>query len=138
MRLALDRVWIVRAQPIPKPQPDPWRVAFLAALAQAVIKRAALMQEIIDTLPRAAGQSAASAGYVARFTDDYCGNGFRPRYPFPGPPPHWFDGEINALDLLVLATEFERAARAAGSPALGQTLAAASGKLADTGIAKMQ
>src|SRR5207237_4948180 len=34
------------------PVPDPWRVAFARALAQEVIDRATLMQEVADALPQ--------------------------------------------------------------------------------------
>ncbi len=122
------------------PQPLPPRFAFLASLVQTLISRAELLQEIADATQREGEQQGIIivSGYVSRFIDDFCGNGFRFKYPFPGPRPHWFDGELNGLDLLVMATQFDQAANETYSPELRQSLVDASAKLAEAGLSKMQ
>jgi hypothetical protein len=67
-----------------------------------------------------------------------CGNDFRLKWPFPHPPPPWFKQELDAVDLLMLAAEFDQAAKGAFSPTLRQGLADASAKFAQTGLSRMQ
>src|SRR5260221_2330284 len=69
------------------PQPLPPRVAFLLSVAQAVIGRAELLQEIADATRRSDEQQGIIivGGYTSRFCDEWCGNGFRLKYPLPGP-----------------------------------------------------
>jgi hypothetical protein len=76
-------------------------------------------------------------GYVSRFIDDVCGNGFRLRYPFPGPRPNWFSEEVRGIDLVLMATQFEEAALEASDEVLRQSFAAAGAKLAEMGISRM-
>lgn len=123
-------------QPLP---PSPERFAFLAALAHTLTVRAELLQEIADATRREGEQQGIIivSGYVARFADDICGNDFRFRWPFPGPRPHWFLHEINAIDLLVMAVHFEQAAKSTFSPSLRNELAGASKRLAEAGLAKV-
>jgi hypothetical protein len=122
------------------PQPLPPREAFFMALAQTVISRAELIQDVADA-SRGAGEQQGIiivSGYLAEFVDEVCGNGFRIKYPFPGPHPHWFTHEVESLDLVVMAAQFEQAANEAYSPALRQGLADASAKLVNVGLSKMQ
>ncbi|HEY8034320.1 MAG TPA: hypothetical protein VIF37_01880 [Methylobacter sp.] len=121
------------------PQPLPPRFAFLVALAQTVISRAELFQEIADAVPREGEQQGIIivSEYIARFIDD-CGTGFKPKWPFPGPPPPWFAHEFDGIDLVVMATQFEQAAKETFSRDLRQNLANASVKLAEVGLSKMQ
>jgi hypothetical protein len=122
------------------PQPLPPRFAFLVSVAQAVINRAELFQEIADAAPREGEQQGIIivSGYITRFVDDFCGTGFRLKYPFPGPRPPWFADELDGIDLVVMATQFEQAAQNTFSPDLRQNLADASAKFVEAGLSKMQ
>ena len=122
------------------PQPEPPGVPFLVSVAQSVISRAAFLQEIADASAGAHEQRGTIdvGGYISRFVDDWCGTGFRLRYPFPGPRPHWFVTELDGADLLVLATQFTQAARETFGGALRQHLSDASTAFVNAGIAKMR
>jgi hypothetical protein len=122
------------------PQPLPPRFAFLVSVAQTVISRAELIQEIADATRREGEQHSIIivGGYIARFVDDFCGADFRLKYPFPGPRPHWFAKKLDGIDLVVMATQFEQAAKETFSQDLRQNLADASAKLAQAGLSKMQ
>ncbi len=122
------------------PQPLPPRLAFLVSVAQAVISRAELLQEIAGAIPREGEQHGIIivGGYIARFVDDFCGTGFRLKYPFPGPRPHWFDNKLDGIDLVVMATQFEQAAKETFSPDLRKNLADAGSKFAEAGLSKIQ
>jgi hypothetical protein len=118
------------------PQPLPPRYAFLVAVAQTVVRRAELMQEIADSAEQRG--IIIVGGYTSRFCDDWCGNGFRLDYPFPGPRPNWFPHELDGIDLVVIATQFEQAAKEAFSPNLRQHLANASARFVEAGLSMMQ
>jgi hypothetical protein len=122
------------------PQPLPPRIAFLVSVAQAVISRAELLQEIADATRREGEQHGIIfvGGYTSRFSDDWCGNGFRLKWPFTGPRPHWFTNEIDGIDLVVMATQFEQAAKETFSSDLRQNLLDVSAKLAEAGVSKMR
>ncbi|MGH8556381.1 MAG: hypothetical protein ACRESZ_02740 [Methylococcales bacterium] len=122
------------------PQPLPPRFAFLLSVAQTVISRAELIQEIADATRREGEQQGIIivSGYLARFVDDWCGTNFRLKYPFPRPRPHWFAEELDGIDLVVMATQFEQAARETFSQDLRQNLADGSAKFAKAGLSKMQ
>jgi hypothetical protein len=122
------------------PQPLPPRVVFLVSVAQAVTSRAELLQEIADATAREGEQRGIIivGGYIARFIDDFCGTGFRLRYPFPGPRPHWFAKELDGIDLVVMATQFEQAAEESFSPDLRHNLANASARLVEAALSRMQ
>jgi hypothetical protein len=121
------------------PQPLPPRWAFLVSVAETVIGRAELMKDMAG----AAGDEGEKrgiiivSGYISRFVDDFCGTGFKLKYPFPGPRPHWFAGELEGTDLVVMAAQFEQAADEAYSPELSKVLAEASAKLIKAGLSKM-
>jgi len=122
------------------PQPLPPRFAFLGALARAVISRAEMLQEVADATRREGEQQGIIivGGYVSRFVDDFCGTGFKFRWPFPGPRPNWFAGEVDGIDLVVLAVQFDGAAGETFNPELRQSLADASAKMAEAGLSKMR
>ena len=120
------------------PQPLPPRPAFLTALARTVVERAELIQDIADVHGQDEQQSIIIGGYPVRFAEEICGNDFRLKWPFPHPPPPWFKQELDAVDLLMLAAEFDQAAKGAFSPTLRQGLADASAKFAQTGLSRMQ
>jgi hypothetical protein len=122
------------------PQPLPPRYAFLVAAARALINRAELLQEIADATLREGTQQGIIivGGFTTRFTDDWCGNGFKLRWPFPGPRPHWFTHELSGIDLVVMATQFHQAAKDTFSPDLRQNLGDASAKFVEAGLSKMR
>ena len=122
------------------PQPLPPRYAFLVSVAQALTSRVELLQEIADATAREGEQQGIIivGGYVSRFVDDFCGTGFRLRYPFPGPRPHWFTAELDGIDMMVMATQFEQAAKESFSPDLRRNLADVSTRLAEAGLSRMQ
>lgn len=122
------------------PQPLPPRQAFLESLTRTIVDRAELMQEIADS---AGGQGEQRAiiivsGYLGRFVDDFCATGFKLRWPFRGPPPHWFVKELDGVDFLQIAAGFDDAAKEAFSPAMRQVLKEASFKFADAGLSRIQ
>ena len=122
------------------PQPLPPRFAFLLSVAQTVISRVELIQEIADATRREGEQQGIIivSGYFARFVDDWCGNDFRLKYPFPWPRPNWFAKELDGIDLVVMATQFEQAAKGTFSQDLRQNLADASAKFVQAGLSRMQ
>jgi hypothetical protein len=121
------------------PQPLPPRFAFLVALAQTVLRRAELIHEIADAMRREGEQQGIIivSGYITRFVDDICGNDFRFKWPFPWPRPNWLAKEVSGIDLVVMATQFDQAAKETFDRELQQNLADASGKLAKAGLSKM-
>ena len=122
------------------PQPLPPRYAFLTAVVEAVRTHAELLQEIADATSREGTQQGIIivGGYTRRFADEWCGNGFRLKWPFPGPPPPWFSGELQGIDLIVLGAQLDRSSQETFSRDLGQHLAAASAQFVEVGLSKMQ
>jgi hypothetical protein len=121
------------------PQPLPPRFSFMLTLAQTVISRAELMQEIADATRREGEERGIIivSGYVSRFVDDFCGNGFKLKFPFPGPRPRWFAEELSGIDLAVMATQFDQAAKKIYSPDLRRNLVDASAKLVEAGLSRI-
>ncbi len=119
------------------PQPLPPRFAFLVALAQAVVDRAELIDEVASASRQDGEQQGIIivSGYIARFADDFCGNGFRFKWPWPGPRPNWFAEEVAAIDRVVIAAQFDQAAKESASPTVQQSLAEATAKLVTTALA---
>jgi hypothetical protein len=113
---------------------------FFAAVAQELIDRALTIQETADAIANGESQRGIIivGGYVVKFADDFCGNGFRLRWPFPNPPPWWFTEEVGGLDLIVAGVQIERAASATFDGALWQAFADAGAKLTATGLARLQ
>lgn len=127
------------AQAALNPQPLPPRFAFLVSVAQTVAGRAELFQELADATARDGEQQGIIivSGYTRRFSDDWCGNGFKLKWPFPGPRPSWFTNQLDGIDLVVMATQFEQAAQESFSPGLRQNLADASAKFAAAGMSNL-
>lgn len=122
------------------PQPLPPRFAFLLSLAQTVISRAELLQEIADATSNEGEQRGIIivSGYTNRFVDEFCGIGYKLKWPFPGPrPPWWFSKELDGIDLVVIATQFEQTAKQTFSPNLRQTLNDAGAKFLETGLSRL-
>ena len=120
------------------PQPLPPREAFLIAVAETVSERADLIQEVARATSREVSEQAAVSGFTSRFSDEWCGNGFRLRWPFPGPRPHWFAQQLNGVDLLVLAAQLDQAGKESFDPGLRDHLSRASNKFAETGLSRVQ
>jgi hypothetical protein len=121
------------------PQPLPPRYVFLTSVAQVVISRAELLQDIAGAGTREGDrQGIIVGGYVSRFCDEWCGNGFRLRWPFPGPRPHWLTHELDGTDLVVLAAGFENGAQQAFNADLARNLTDASARFLEAGLSKMQ
>lgn len=122
------------------PQPLPPRYAFLTGVAQAVIRRAELVQEIADSTVRDGSEQGIIivSGYLGRFSDDWCPTGFKLRWPFPGPRPNWFAQELDGIDLMVMATQFDQAAKETASSELRGQLVNTAGKFAEMSVFRIQ
>ena len=122
------------------PQPLPPRYRFLVAVTQSVVSRAELLQEVAAATSREGDRQGSNmvGGYTSRFCDDWCGTGFKLRYPSPGPRPHWFSRELSGLDLLVVAAQFNQAAKETFSRDVQHSLADASAKFLQAGMARIQ
>jgi hypothetical protein len=122
------------------PQPLPPREAFLIAAARAVIRRAELLQEIAGAIFDEGSERGIIivSGYTSRFSDDWCGTEFRLRWPLPGPRPNWFAHELDGIDLLVVATQFEQAAKEAYSRELRNHLIKVGEKFTEAGMSRLQ
>jgi hypothetical protein len=121
------------------PFPQPWRAAFAQALAQEVVDRASLMQEVADALAQAGNTHAIIivGGYLSRFIDD-CGTGkLRQGRPLP-PPRHNDDGRLGARELVLMAAQFERSAAATSHAGLSQEFARAGERLLKMGVGRLQ
>lgn len=120
------------------PQPLPPKYAFMMSLAQTLIQRAEFIQEVSGAMVNEGEQQGIIivSGYVGRFVDEFCGNGFRLRFPIPGPRPKWYADEVSGVDLVVMAAAFDQAAKDAYNPEFGRVLADASAKLAEAGLAR--
>jgi hypothetical protein len=126
-------------RPVFGPTPEPWKqAAFAAFIAQEVIDRALLVQEVADAMA-APGQSQAIitvGGMVSRFVDD-CGNDllWRKR-PFPRPKGE-SDNKLTALELLVMGAQFHQSAIATPNEQLQQGFRNAGAGLTEMGLARM-
>jgi hypothetical protein len=133
-------------KPVFGPGPQPWnRVAlnplppkavFAAAIAQEIIDRASLMQEIADALPQAGGQQGIIAGgYLSRFIDD-CGNDrLWGKRPFP-PRRDEDEDKLTALELLVMGVMFEQNAQAIANEQLQKEFRKVGENLTAIGLAR--
>jgi hypothetical protein len=121
------------------PQPLPPRSLFLAALSQGLISSTELLQEFAGAMFEDEERGIiVIGGYVNRFVDDFCGNGFRVNWVIPGPPPHWFPTELSGADLLVLASHFAQATKEVLGWEMQGILAAAGARFAEVGVLRMQ
>ena len=122
------------------PQPLPPKAALASAIAQEVIDRAVLMQEIADAMPRAGQEQGIIivGGLVSRFIDD-CGNGrLWPKGPVPPKPPRGGqDHRLSTLELLAMGAQFESAARESFNPGVRKQFEMAGARLTELGIARM-
>ncbi len=56
----------------------------------------------------------------------------------PGPRPHWFAYHLDGIDLMVLAAQFDDAAKETYGQDLRHHFANASGKFAEAGLPRVQ
>ena len=121
------------------PSPDPWRAAFAQALAQEVVDRASLMQEVADALAQAGNTHAIIiiGGFLSRFIDD-CGTGRIRQGHIPRPPRHDGDDRLGARELVLMAAQFERSAAATSHQGLRQEFARAGERLLKMGVGRLQ
>ena len=121
------------------PQPLPPRAAFLISIVRAFIGRVELMQEIAENMSLQGEQRdiIIVGGYTSRFAEDFCGNGFRLRWPYPGPRPNWFPQKLEGLDLLVMAAQFEHSAKETFRGALRQDFVDAGTNFAEAGFGRV-
>lgn len=117
------------------PQPLPPRAAFAVTLAQTVIDRAGLMQDIADGIAREGQQRGIIivSGYLSRFIDD-CGNDRLP-HGILAPRPHHGPG-LGMLELVLMGAEFERHAQQLDQPALAQEFRHVGVALTELGLAR--
>src|SRR5262245_51847566 len=95
-------------------------------LARAVFR-------VVNRTVDAGAQLAKSGGYAAKFADDFCGNDFHLRWPFPDPPPWWFKQEIGGINLIAAGVQIERAAADTYDPALRHAFVEAGARLTQQG-----
>jgi hypothetical protein len=121
------------------PQPLPPRERFIVALADAVVARVEQMAETANAIDDQGDERGIIivSGYVGRLVDEWCGTGYRPRWPFPGPPPWWFQQEVSARDILTLGASLHQASREAFHPVVGRALDEQADKLAQAGLERM-
>lgn len=115
------------------PQPLPPRQFFLKSLVEQVSARAEMMLDFSGGSDGEERGIIIVSGYVRRFVDDLCPEPRRIRWPFPTPPPWWFAEVLSGLDLIILASEFERVALDSYSEGLRGTFNAGRDKLAEVG-----
>ena len=121
------------------PQPLPPRERFVMALGEALVARAEQLAEVAAAFGERGEERGiiVVGGYVNRLVDDWCGTGYRPRWPFPGPPPWWFKAEVSPRDIITLGASLHQASLEAFDPAVGRALGDAAGKLAKVGLDRM-
>jgi hypothetical protein len=100
---------------------------------------AELLQDLADGLPQAGSEHGIiiASGYIDQFTEDWCGIGFMHKS-FPAPRPHWLAHELDGVDQLVLATQFEQSAAEAFSFDLRGYLEKAAAKFTEVGMSRIQ
>jgi hypothetical protein len=145
IRRAEERVrTVLEPQPLPwrevfGPVPDPWRAAFAQALAQEVIDRVTLMQQVSDALSQAGSSHGIIiiGGMLSDFTDG-CGTG-RIRQGHPPPPLHHNDdGRLSPFQLVLMAAQFNQSANETANEGLRQEFSKAGEQLLEIGIGRLQ
>jgi hypothetical protein len=118
------------------PQPLPPRERFITTLGEALIDRAEQLAEAAGAIGSRGEEQGiiVVGGYVNRLVDDWCGTGYRPKWPFPGPPPWWFVQEVAARDTLILAATLHHGAQQAYDPVTQRALEEGAEKLVQSGL----
>ena len=121
------------------PQPLPPRWAFAQSFAEVLIRRVELMRDMAANLRaeqfEERGIIVVGGRAFLSAVDEFCGNGFRLVRPKPRPP--WWKDSFDAADYLIMATQFEQAARETGYEDLRQSYGEAAGKLIDASLASL-
>lgn len=119
------------------PQPLPPRYAFVKALAESVIQRAEMMQEIADAMDGSEKAIIVVGGrYVNKFTDDICPPYSKiRRFPKPWPPPpDWYPEKLEFPDYAVIGASFDLAARTTFSEPLRAAFAETASNIAANAV----
>jgi hypothetical protein len=121
------------------PQPLPPRWAFLSSISRIVAERAELLQEFADAISPGLEERGIIiiGGRLNRFADEWCGNGFRLKWPFPVPRPDWFSLELSGPDLAVIAAQLHQSALESFSPVLQRQLADSGTRFLEAALSKM-
>ena len=121
------------------PQPLPPHEALIVALGGALAARAELLADIAGGIEGKGEERGIIivSGFVSRLVDDWCGTGYRLRWPFPWPRPWWFRTEVSARDTLTLGATLSEAGRQAFDPGVARALDGAASKLAQVGLERM-
>ena len=116
-----------------------WAAAYAQALAEEVIDRASLMQQVAAALPQNGGEQGIIiiGGMLEDFVDS-CGTGkilqlFPPPRPHPDPNPR-----LTPCQLVLIAAQFQNAANANTSHGVRQEFTKASEQLLKTGMGRLQ
>ncbi|PNG24219.1 hypothetical protein CR492_19835 [Methylocella silvestris] len=121
------------------PQPLPPRVDFISAVVREVADRALLIYDVAIAQRGGRDQSVLIVGdYVSRFVDDYCGDDFRFKWPFPGPHPDWLTERVTSIDLVVAGLNFEHESALAPTNDLQQIFQEAGSILRRAGADRMR
>ena len=157
IRRAIDRLsWVFGPQPEPwrgtfpssshigniaalNPQPLPPRIAFMLSLSQDVVDRVALIHEVAEGIGQQGEKQGIIivSGLISRFVDDWCGTGWRPKWPFPGPPPWWWQTELSGLDLIVVGAQFAQSSKETFDSSLQGQFQKAGAQFTEAGMARM-
>jgi hypothetical protein len=135
--------WWALARPSPQPWrglagpfPQPWRGLVGAT---ATIRYTLEQQQLAESI--GAGDRAIESAHttIQRFVDDFCGTPPRLRWPFPWPPPKWWelDDELGPIDVLVAGAQFHRIAEAMPKNPLATDFDAGADKLFDAGLQQL-
>lgn len=122
------------------PQPLPPRIQFSIALAQEVMERANLVQEMADGMSNLGEERGIIivSGYINRFVDDICLIPAKIKLPKwwgpwpPDPDPRW-----TGLELAVIGTLFQKEARLTDHQGLQRTLHEGGERLVQAGVSRM-
>ena len=122
------------------PQPLPPRLALATALAQEMIDRTMLLQDLADALPEEtqAHVREAMGRRLSLFAGDYCGTIPIP-IPIPLPGPSQGDGvaePIRAVEQVVMGVAFKRAAEGLPSGTLRNDFDEVGDRLIEAGVAR--
>jgi len=126
------------------PQPLPPKAHFSLALAQEVVERASLLQQVADGLPSHGQQHGIIivGGFINKFVDEICPTPPvikfpKKRWPISWPPTTEPDMRWSSVELATIAVHFRNEARNSGHEELSNVLNNAADKLLDAAVARM-
>jgi hypothetical protein len=127
------------------PRPEPWRVAS-GKLWKDVAQARSAAQSLVDLTYTASAlgdeRSRPFAVRISEFIDDWCGTPPGRHIPLPGPGDPWPGGgdeprAISPVALTMMGADLFRASKALGDSLLGNQLAEAGERLAQTGLERL-